>query len=211
MVLRDAVWYCIAIFVLSMVIVDNKVNLFESMALLSGYVLYIAYIFYGPNLNLDLHQVYSKVLEWQGEEPTKDEQQDVENHDDDASQQPTDMMKTREAQDLENYTDDRAYFSILYDVPERVHEKCWFVLSWPIHAICKISIPDCRFPIFHHVFGLVASFVASICWIGVLSHYTTVIVTEIGCQAHIDFPIMGLTILAAGTSIPDALASISGT
>lgn len=52
------------------------------------------------------------------------------------------------------------------------------------------------------------SFVMSIVWIGGISWYMVEWCGRIGCILQIPSVIMGVTILAAGTSIPDALSSI---
>lgn len=52
------------------------------------------------------------------------------------------------------------------------------------------------------------SFIVSIGWIGGISWYMVEWAADIGCLLNIPQAIMGVTILAAGTSIPDALSSI---
>eukprot|EP00656_Telonema_subtile_P038574 TRINITY_DN4364_c0_g1_i4.p1 TRINITY_DN4364_c0_g1~~TRINITY_DN4364_c0_g1_i4.p1 ORF type:complete len:178 (-),score=58.04 TRINITY_DN4364_c0_g1_i4:106-639(-) len=46
-------------------------------------------------------------------------------------------------------------------------------------------------------------------WIGVLSFAMAYFATGIGCLVGLDPGVMGLTLVAAGTSVPDAMASIS--
>ncbi|ETI49327.1 hypothetical protein PPTG_02871 [Phytophthora nicotianae INRA-310] len=100
------------------------------------------------------------------------------------------------------------YFDDVLVPPEGVLAKMWFVFTWPIVALARITIPDCRYPVFSGPMGYSATFVISIIWIGVLSHYTVAYGTKFGCIAGIPSTLMGLTIIAAGTSIPDALSSI---
>ena len=52
------------------------------------------------------------------------------------------------------------------------------------------------------------SFVMSIAWIGLISWYMVEWCVAIGCILKIPLSVMGVTVLAAGTSIPDALSSI---
>lgn len=56
--------------------------------------------------------------------------------------------------------------------------------------------------------GYSLTFIMCIVWIAVLSHLVTYSAAKFGCIVGISPPVMGLTILAAGTSIPDALSSI---
>ncbi|KAG7383716.1 hypothetical protein PHYPSEUDO_003395 [Phytophthora pseudosyringae] len=100
------------------------------------------------------------------------------------------------------------YFDDVLVPPEGIMAKMWFVFTWPIVALARITIPDCRYPAFSGTAGYSATFVISIIWIGVLSHYTVTFGTKFGCITGIPSALMGLTIIAAGTSIPDALSSI---
>ncbi|OWZ18719.1 Ca2+:Cation Antiporter (CaCA) protein [Phytophthora megakarya] len=100
------------------------------------------------------------------------------------------------------------YFDDVFVPPPGVLAKMWFVFTWPIVALARITIPDCRYPAFSGSMGYSATFLISIAWIGVLSHYTVEFGTKFGCIAGIPSALMGLTIIAAGTSIPDALSSI---
>ncbi|KAI9992558.1 hypothetical protein PInf_017986 [Phytophthora infestans] len=100
------------------------------------------------------------------------------------------------------------YFHDVLVPPEGCLAIVWFVFTWPIVVLARITIPDCRYPAFSGPMGYSATFVISIIWIGVLSHYTVAFGTRFGCIAGIPSALMGLTIIAAGTSIPDALSSI---
>lgn len=101
-----------------------------------------------------------------------------------------------------------SYFEDVLVPPASILGKLWFVFTWPIVALARITIPDCRYPRFSGTLGFSATFVISIVWIGILSHYTVVFGTKFGCITGIPSSLMGLTIIAAGTSIPDALSSI---
>jgi Ca2+/Na+ antiporter len=48
----------------------------------------------------------------------------------------------------------------------------------------------------------------SIVWIALLSHFLVDGATHFGCIVGMPFPLMGLTIIAAGTSVPDAISSV---
>lgn len=100
------------------------------------------------------------------------------------------------------------YFAEVFDVPKSFLGKLWFVFTWPIVVIARVTIPDCRYPQFSGTCGFTATFLVAIVWIAFLSHYTVVYATKFGCIAGIPSALMGLTIIAAGTSIPDALSSI---
>lgn len=100
------------------------------------------------------------------------------------------------------------YFDEVWDVPRSCVGKIWFVITRPIVVVCRFTIPDCRYPIFSGKFGIAGAFFVSIAWIGVLSHFTVEFATKVGCIAGIPSALMGLTVIAVGMSIPDALSSI---
>ena len=52
------------------------------------------------------------------------------------------------------------------------------------------------------------TFTASIIWIGVLSYFMVTWASKLGCIWNIHPAIMGVTVLAAGTSVPDAIGSL---
>merc|ERR1719223_1134116 len=52
------------------------------------------------------------------------------------------------------------------------------------------------------------TFLMSIFWIGVLSYYMVEWASKLGCMLGIHPAIMGCTLLAAGTSVPDAIGSL---
>lgn len=117
-------------------------------------------------------------------------------------EQPSAAAKKEEEEELGGYFDE------VFDVPSSCLGKLWFVITRPIVVVCRLTIPDCRYPIFSGKFGIAGAFLISIAWIGVLSHFTVEFGTKVGCIAHIPSALMGLTIIAVGMSIPDALSSI---
>jgi K+-dependent Na+/Ca+ exchanger-like protein len=100
------------------------------------------------------------------------------------------------------------YFQCLWTMPESVVGKIWFVITWPVRILLRVTVPDTRYPQFSGTWGLVGSFVMSILWICGLSNFTVSWATKVGCLLHIPSTVMGLTIVAMGTSVPDALSSV---
>lgn len=73
-------------------------------------------------------------------------------------------------------------------------------------VVLTISIPDCGNPKYRKFYAL--SFLMSLLWIGVLTHYMVEWVTAVGCFLEVSPIFMGLVVLAIGTSVPDALGSM---
>ncbi|KAL1435135.1 hypothetical protein MTO96_011068 [Rhipicephalus appendiculatus] len=86
----------------------------------------------------------------------------------------------------------------------------WALLKWvvqaPLLATLHYTVPDCRTATGKRLFLL--SFFMSIFWTAAFSYVMVWMVTLIGYTMGIPDTIMGITFLAAGTSIPDAYASL---
>jgi len=80
------------------------------------------------------------------------------------------------------------------------------IISWPLATCMEFTIPDCRKEKWETWYFM--TFTMSIMWIGVLSFLMVDFAARAGCILEIPEFLMGLTILAAGTSVPDALSSI---
>ena len=76
----------------------------------------------------------------------------------------------------------------------------------PLNCGLAFTIPDCRVPGHEHYCYF--TFAGSIVWIGAYSWGMVYGITQIGCFTGIPIFIMGLTFLAAGTSVPDLLSSV---
>ena len=69
-----------------------------------------------------------------------------------------------------------------------------------------MTIPNCSLP--HNKGRHLVTFFTSIAWIGVLSYFLVTWASKLGCLWGIHPAIMGVTVLAAGTSVPDAIGSL---
>jgi K+-dependent Na+/Ca+ exchanger-like protein len=85
-------------------------------------------------------------------------------------------------------------------------DKALFVLSLPLLWAFTITIPDCATDKWKKWYGV--SFVMSIVWIALLCHYMVWAASMIGCIWEIDPIVMGVVVLAVGTSVPDAIGSM---
>ena len=87
-----------------------------------------------------------------------------------------------------------------------IRDRAIFVLGLPLLAALSVTIPDCGNPKWRNFYAI--SFLMSLLWIGVLTHYMVVWVTAVGCFLDVSSIFMGLVVLAVGTSVPDALGSM---
>uniref|UniRef100_A0A668VWY2 Sodium/calcium exchanger membrane region domain-containing protein n=1 Tax=Oreochromis aureus TaxID=47969 RepID=A0A668VWY2_OREAU len=84
--------------------------------------------------------------------------------------------------------------------------KLKWLLAWPLALLLYFTIPNCSTPRWENWFML--SFVSSTLWIASFSYIMVWMVTVIGFTLGIPDVIMGITFLAAGTSVPDCMASL---
>merc|ERR1719203_1712571 len=86
--------------------------------------------------------------------------------------------------------------------------KFWFVIVWPLMIMFFFTIPDTRSYNRLSLKWAIASFSMSIFWIGAFSIFMVDWTVLIGFFFGIPDVVMGVTFLAAGTSIPDLLSSV---
>ncbi|XP_028809387.1 sodium/potassium/calcium exchanger 4 [Denticeps clupeoides] len=93
-----------------------------------------------------------------------------------------------------------------FALPRGIMNKTKWLISWPLLLILFFTIPNCAKPRWEKYFML--SFLLSTVWIAVFSYLMVWMVTIIGYTLGIPDVIMGITFLAAGTSVPDCIASL---
>ncbi|XP_076326637.1 sodium/potassium/calcium exchanger 5-like isoform X1 [Tachypleus tridentatus] len=84
--------------------------------------------------------------------------------------------------------------------------QIWWVLMWPASFLFYITVLDCRKQSRRKYY--VITFVMSVVWIGIISYFIVWMITIIGYTLGIPDTISGLTLLAAGTSVPEIISSI---
>ncbi|XP_067338521.1 sodium/potassium/calcium exchanger 4 isoform X3 [Channa argus] len=93
-----------------------------------------------------------------------------------------------------------------FHIPRSAGSKVKWLISWPLLLLLFFTIPNCAKPRWEKYFML--SFILSTIWIAVFSYFMVWMVTVIGYTLGIPDVIMGITFLAAGTSVPDCIASL---
>ncbi|XP_047209110.1 sodium/potassium/calcium exchanger 3-like isoform X3 [Girardinichthys multiradiatus] len=81
-----------------------------------------------------------------------------------------------------------------------------WLLSWPLSFLLHCTIPDCNLPRWERWY--LFTFLSSTLWIALFSYLMVWMVTIISYTLGIPDVIMGITFLAAGTSVPDCMASL---
>lgn len=90
--------------------------------------------------------------------------------------------------------------------PENTTGRIMYIVSAPIMYTLYYTTPDVRKPRWKKWWPL--AFLMSITWLGIYSYFMVWWATVVGRILGIPDAIMGLTILAAGTSVPDLITSV---
>nr|XP_034957881.1 sodium/potassium/calcium exchanger 3 isoform X1 [Zootoca vivipara] len=93
-----------------------------------------------------------------------------------------------------------------FDVPSGVIEIAKWLFTWPLSFLLYFTVPNCNKPRWEKWF--LVTFASSTLWIAAFSYVMVWMVTIIGYTLGIPDVIMGITFLAAGTSVPDCMASL---
>ncbi|XP_061542738.1 sodium/potassium/calcium exchanger 3-like isoform X4 [Phycodurus eques] len=91
-------------------------------------------------------------------------------------------------------------------MPDGWCARAKWLLSWPVNLLLHCTVPDCTLP--HWERWYLLTFLASTLWIAIFSYLMVWMVTIISYTLGIPDVIMGITFLAAGTSVPDCMASL---
>jgi sodium/potassium/calcium exchanger 4 len=119
------------------------------------------------------------------------------NFDDPAKMQPEDGDIIKKPQENDPFT--RPTNSILGVVK--------FYIMLPLYYLARFTIPDCRKEAWANAYIL--TFLFAIVWISIYSYMMVWMITVVGFTFGIPDTVMGLTFIAAGVSVPDALSGIA--
>ena len=109
-------------------------------------------------------------------------------------------------EELETEPEDDKPFSPL-DKPGNCCGRLWWFLTLPLACLIFVTVPDPRRERFARYYVL--TFIMSIIWIVGLSFVMIWMATEVGTTLGLQPQVVGFTLLAVGTSVPDLLSSVS--
>ncbi|XP_074529366.1 sodium/potassium/calcium exchanger 3-like isoform X2 [Halichoeres trimaculatus] len=122
----------------------------------------------------------------------------------DGGAQPKDEEEEEE-EEQEEGDEENALFKP-FDLPDGWCSRVKWLLSWPLSVLLYCSIPNCTLPRWESWYLL--TFLSSTLWIALFSYLMVWMVTIISYTLGIPEVLMGITFLAAGTSVPDCMASL---
>jgi K+-dependent Na+/Ca+ exchanger-like protein len=163
---RDTLFYAMSIFAMIYVLKDGLVTLYEAIALICLYVVYVTFMAFNQSFMDAADKCCGTTTAAGG-----DDDGDKEEEEEDEDESPIAKAVAR-----------------------------------PLNIIFEVTIPNCSLP--HNKNKYLITFTCSIMWIGVLSYFMVTWASKLGCIWNIHPAIMGVTVLAAGTSVPDAIGSL---
>ncbi|XP_051896647.1 sodium/potassium/calcium exchanger 1 [Pristis pectinata] len=123
---------------------------------------------------------------------------------DDSDDDSVDEEEEDEDEDEDEESNDEEPLSLEW--PETRRKQVTYLCLLPIVFPLWLTVPDVRNPASKKYF--IGTFFGSILWIGAFSYLMVWWAHQVGETIGISEEIMGLTILAAGTSIPDLITSV---
>ncbi|KAM3926417.1 sodium/potassium/calcium exchanger 5 [Leptodactylus fuscus] len=214
---RDCVAYAVSVAVVIDITSDNNIYWYESASLLLIYGLYIVILCFDIRINKYMVRkcspcctCFADILD------ENSEQQPLIG----CNEENRRIVQQRSRSDLGIFQEEFSQLSISFqeqneipDDPSRVfimpeddYKRILWVLSLPINALIYLTVPDCRRRAWKNWFIL--TFLMSVVWISGVTYILLWMVVIIGETLSIPDTVMGLTLLAAGTSIPNTVASV---
>ncbi|KAI4483173.1 hypothetical protein M0804_008228 [Polistes exclamans] len=191
---RDTLAYAFTVLLLIITLRNGRVEWYEGLILISFYILYISAMCFDGRIGGFLKRVTSK------RKPYKNISEN------------SPLLNNMHAKsvDIESFgtSEEEEALEIvsMTSWPSSNGEKIWWLLTWPINLALLVTIPDCRRPKLKSWYPL--TFIMCIIWIASTSYVVGWVITIIGDTFNIPDSIMGLTFLAAGMSVPEAVSSV---
>ncbi|KAG7201479.1 hypothetical protein KM043_004239 [Ampulex compressa] len=214
---RDCLAYGVTVAILICIIHDERVEWYEALTLVLLYIVYIAVMYWDKSFQrCTRFRAHSDQLSSDDRHVATDASE-VHLPRIDKLQSSGDRVehlatidvplqnggtKTQEENPEPNYE----YELLVWPARGGWIRKTAWILTWPIHLVFMCTIPDCEKPRFKNWFPV--TFLMCIIWIGSLSYVVAWMITIIGDTLKIPDSVMGITFLAAGTSVPEAVSSV---
>ncbi|XP_031647229.1 sodium/potassium/calcium exchanger 3-like [Oncorhynchus kisutch] len=216
--LRYTLYYILSILMLIVVIYDDKVIWWETIILISMYLVSIIIMKFNRSLSGWVEN-RQRLIHARGQEHDgatwgiesggagDSERQSLEG-DGDRDGGPegnTGGLQPKEEEEEELEEEEVVAFSP-FIVPGGHYECVRWLVSWQLCLLLCCTIPNCVLPRWSRWYLL--TFLASTLWVALFSYLMVWMVTIISFTLGIPEVVMGITLLAAGTSVPDCMASL---
>ncbi|XP_017764843.1 PREDICTED: sodium/potassium/calcium exchanger 3-like [Eufriesea mexicana] len=193
-VTRDSIAYAITVLLLILTLRDGRVEWYEGLTLILSYVLYILVMCFDRSI----HRFYQRLTTTRKMYKNLSEESPLLSND---------FVKSTDIGLLESNEMDESHDIVnMTNWPNSTCQRVWWLITWPINFALLITIPDCRRNTLKSWYPL--TFIMCIIWIATTSYIVGWVITVIGDTFRIPDSIMGLTFLAAGMSVPEAVSSV---
>ncbi|XP_048392976.1 sodium/potassium/calcium exchanger 4-like isoform X2 [Stegostoma tigrinum] len=213
-VFRDSLYYTISVILLIVFIYDEKIEWWEGLLLIIMYAGYILVMKFNTKIqdcfvskltkNVSNGNVIGNELEDVQSTNGVDKEVCAAEKCDNIENGNIPLDKTTKEGRPEN--ENEPEFTSPFSPPGGCLNKMKWLSSWPVLFVLFFTVPNCAKPRWENFFML--TFFMSTIWIAVFSYLMVWMVTVTGYTLGIPDIIMGLTFLAAGTSVPDCMASL---
>ncbi|KAF7988439.1 hypothetical protein HCN44_001012 [Aphidius gifuensis] len=190
---RDSIAYAVTVFLLIITLRDGRIEWWEALILVIFYILYIAAMFFNKRISRKMGTLVKRRREYK-------------NLDLEKPLLPNFVNGGKLTDSLEISDDESLDIVNMISMPETFWEKVWWILTWPINLVLLVTIPDCRRDSLKTWYPV--TFIMCIVWIASMSYIVAWDITIIGDTFKIPDSVMGLTFLAAGMSVPEAVSSV---
>ncbi|KAK7089046.1 hypothetical protein V1264_024633 [Littorina saxatilis] len=220
--MRDTLFYLVSVIALVIVIQDSEVYWYEALIMLLLYGLYILLMVYNRRLESKVEGLHASLMARLGRaytvSPEKGEgapllvdsgetQGFVGGSGSQGKGEEAETGFNNTTSGEKSIEQEEDLYESPWEIPDRFVPRVYWVAMVPVKAICYLGIPDCRKGgKWRRLYPL--TFLASIFWISAFTYIMVWMITIAGDALDIPDTVMGLTLLAAGTSLPDCLASI---
>ncbi|XP_055301926.1 sodium/potassium/calcium exchanger 3-like isoform X2 [Sitodiplosis mosellana] len=202
---RDSLMYGISVVALIFTLQDGKVMWYEALILVFAYIIYIAVMYWNEIMSHKARTLVAKLRRQSRVRPYRERAEitpllAAQNGQKQNGNSSVINISNNLYPILEVYED---YADTPYKVPHDIN-CCAYLLKWPIILVLWLTVPDCR----KRPKLTMMTFCMCIAWIGLASYAVAMLITIVGDTANVPDSVMGLTFLAAGTSLPEAVSSV---
>ena len=187
-IFRDSTMYVLSILILMVTIYDRRVHWYEAVIFFLAYSLYIIVMYFNESLEEWFHKAKDRILKRNETSPHCQSGNPEEVLYDFTSEGNSHTPKSR------------------FKSPEGAFAKLVWIFTLPSIALFFLTIPDCRQKRWKKLY--LVTFALSAIWMGALSYILVWMVSLVGYTYNIPECVLGMTFLAAGSSLPDAIASL---
>ncbi|CAG2111809.1 unnamed protein product, partial [Medioppia subpectinata] len=220
-ILRDSIFYILTIVTLILCIKDNRVDWVESLILISMFGIYLVIMYFNAQYShrltntgdmdektplLEGSTLEKAHKEWNGNSSLATDE-DIMESAREMEDQNSHILST--SGDYRARSRSASQKRILLSETELEEEEDWIESScffkwllFPMTLLFKITLPKPTKLCF------IITFLISIIWIGSLTYVCVWMVTIIGYTFGLPDTVSGLTLLAAGTSVPELISSV---